>query len=647
MTDAGRRSPARTHPARALSRTLPPRRRDVLAGAGAFAAAALLPALPVQAGRRSHGLSFFGDLKYGPDFTHFDYANPDAPKGGTLVTQVPSWLYNQNPATFNTLNGFVLMGDGAAGIQLVFATLMSGGSYWRGGSLDEPDALYGYAASEVEVSDDGRVYRFFLRPEATFHDGSPITAEDVVFSIGILRDEGHPTLSVELKAVEEAVAEDARTLRVVFAEGAARNLPLTVAGGVPILSRAWWAGRDFSATLSEAPLGSGPYRVGAFSFGRAITYERVADHFGAALPVMRGLCNFDRIRLEFFRDRTAGFEAFKKGVVTFREEFSSKFWATAYDFPALTDGRVLRDEVFDGTPAGGQGWYFNTRRKKFADPRVREALAMAFDFEWTNANIMYSSYRRTTSFFENSPQKAEGPPSPSEIALLEPFRDRLPEAVFGEALLPPVSDGSGRDRRQLGRAQALLKEAGLVREGERWIGPDGEPLTVEFLDDDSSFEPHHASFINSLRLLGVPATYRVVDPAQLNARMRDFDFDVTISRVSMPQYPDSVLRQFFGSASAKSPGSYNLSGVADEVVDALIETVIAAATKEEFEAANRALDRVLRAKFLWVPQWYKATHWFAFWDVFGRPETQPPYGAAVFEAWWVDKDKAERLGRGT
>ncbi|MGQ7792064.1 extracellular solute-binding protein [Faunimonas sp. B44] len=613
-------------------------RRDVLRLAGAAAGASLLPgfAFAEPEGRR-HGMAVIGDLKYGPDFRHFDYVNPDAPRGGRIVTQLSSWGYNQNPNTFNTLNIYVLRGDGAAGMPLTFASLMAG-------SADEPGSVYGLVAREVERSEDGKSLRFFLRPEAAFHDGSPITAEDVAFSLQVLRDEGHPNIALELKGLTAIEVEDERTIAVRLAAESGRSLPIMVATA-PIFSQSWWAGRTFGASLSEPPLGSGPYRVAAFALGNAIEFERVRPWWADDLPVMRGRYNFDRIRYEYYRDRTTSFEAFKKGQLTFREEFTSRIWARDYDFPARLDGRVVRDEVPSGSPSGAQGWFINMRRPKFSDPRVRLALAHAFDFEWTNQNIMFGSYQRTHSFFENSELKAEGAPGPAELALLEPFRGKVPDEVFGAAAVPPVSDGSGRDRRNLQRANELLMEAGCTRGPNGLLTPQGEPFTVEFLGNDSTFEPHHNAYINGLRLLGIRGSYRIVDPAQYNERLKRFDFDMVVSRFRTSLYPDEGIRQFFSSERAKQEGSYNLAGVASPAVDALVEAMIGSEDWESFVTSARALDRVLRAEHFWVPQWFKPVHWFAYWDMYERPANTARYDPGVLDTWWQAADKAAALGK--
>jgi microcin C transport system substrate-binding protein len=419
---------------------------------------------------------------------------------------------------------------------------------------------------------------------------------------------------------------------------------LTIATSCPIFSAAWWKGREFGESLSEAPLGSGPYRVGKFDFGSYIDFERVDDFWAARKPVMVGRYNFDRIRYEYYRDRNASFEAFKAGRILFREEFTSKSWALDYNFPAVEEGRVKRDVVPDETPSGGQAWFFNTRREKFSDPRVRQAIGLLFDFEWTNANLMYDSYERSASFYEKSEYKASGLPGEAELAIMEPLRDSIPASAFEEPYVAPVTDGSGRDRDQARRALAVFGEAGCKLEGGRMLLPSGEPLTIEFLDDDNSFEPHHNAYIRNLRRLGIEATYRVVDASQYTLRRREFDFDMTISRYTMPMYPDSFIRQIFGSSSAASPGSYNLAGVANPAIDAVLDRIVAAETQEEFKTANLVLDRILRAEHYFIFQWHKAERWLAFWDHYDRPRTKPRYDTGVLDTWWTRPDQVAATG---
>lgn len=618
-----------------------PNRRAVLKGTAAATALAFAPkSLFAQEGAEVeiHGLSSFGDLKHGPDFKHFDYVNPAAPKGGTLAIQIRQAAANQNFDTFNTLNIFVLRGDGAAGMGATYDTLMAG-------SGDEPDALYGLVAKSVRISADKLTYRFILRPEARFHDGSKLTARDAAFSLMILKEKGHPVYRSILAQMVSAEAEADDVLRVKLSPQRSRDLHLVVAG-MPIFSERYWQGRDFEAATLEAPLGSGAYKVSRFEQGRFIEFERMADYWAKDLPVNVGQNNFDRIRYEYFRDRTVAFEAFKNGTLNFHEEATSRTWATGYDFPAFRDGRVKKEEIPDDSPAPIQGWYFNTRREAFKDPRIREAIGLAFDFEWTNANIMFGSYRRTTSFFENSDMKAVGMPSPEELALLEPFRDKLPKTVFGEPVLPPVSDGSGQDRSLLRRADELLRVAGCKREGGVLKLPGGQPFTIEFLDFQSSLQPHTQPFQANLKRLGIEARSRIVDAAQYQRRMDDYDFDMASRALVGSTTPGDSLRIVFGSEAARTPGTRNIAGIADPVVDALIERIALAKTRNELNIACRALDRVLRAGHYWVPMWFKATDWLAYWDMFSRPEKKPRFGTGAPGTWWYDAEKAKRIGRG-
>jgi microcin C transport system substrate-binding protein len=616
-----------------------PTRRRVLTLAGGVLAG-LRAASGLSSARadeviESHGLSAFGDLAYPADFPHFRYVDPSAAKGGVFSQIGPDRIYNQNFLTFNSLNTFILKGDAAQGLEMTFATLMV-----RSG--DEPDAMYGLAAEKVRRSADGLTYEFFVRPKARFHDGSPLTAQDVAFSLNILKEKGHPLITQSLRDFIAAKAEDDVRVMVSFAAGRARDVPLFVAG-LPIFSRAYYATRPFDQSTLEIPLGSGAYQVGRFEPGRYIEYQRVMDWWGADLPVERGQNNFDTLRFEYYRDRDIGFEGFSAQSYLFREEFTSRFWATRYDFPAAKDGRVKRDEIPDDTPSGAQGWFINTRRQKFADPRVREALNDAFDFEWTNKTIMYGLYRRTVSVFQNSDMMAQGKPDADETALLERFRAHLPEEVFGEPYAPPVSDGSGQDRALLRKAAQLLGDAGCTIQNGRRTLPNGELFSIEFLIDEPSFEPHHMAFIRNLKTLGIDATLRLVDPVQSRARRDNFDFDITIDRFSFSSTPGDSLRSFFSSQAARLPGSNNLSGISDPTVDALIDVIIAANSRPALVTACRALDRVIRSGRYWVPNWYKASHWIAYWDVFARPPAQPRYFRGIPDTWWYDPDKAAKI----
>jgi microcin C transport system substrate-binding protein len=562
--------------------------------------------------------------------------NPNAPKGGTFSHVGSSRQFNQSFLTFNSLNSYVLKGDAAQGMQITFATLMTR-------ALDEPDAMYGSAARSVRISSDGRTYRFTIRPEARFHDGSKLTAHDAAWSFTTLKEKGHPILRQLLRDMETATAEDDATLVVLFDAKRGRETPLVVAG-LPIFSRAYYSKRNFEDSTLEVPLGSAGYKVGRFEAGRYIEYERVKDWWGADLPVSRGQNNFDVIRFEYYRDRDVAFEGFTARSYLFREEFTSRIWATRYDFPAIKDGRVKKDILPDQTPSGAQGWFMNLRREKFKDARVREALILAFDFEWTNKQIMYGSYDRTHSYFQNSEMMAEGKPSAEELAMLEPYRDQVPAEVFGEPFVPPVSDGSGQDRKLLRQASQLLQTAGFSIKDGRRVNAKGERIQIEFLIEEPSFQPHHMPYIKNLGTIGVEATLRIVDPVQMRARVDDFDFDVTIQRFSFSATPGESLRTYFTSQAAAIKGSQNLSGIADPVVDALVERIVEAKSRPQLTTACRALDRVLRAGRYWVPHWYKGTHWIAYWDVYGRPKDKPRYGRGIPETWWTDPEKTKRAG---
>ncbi|HEY6258814.1 MAG TPA: extracellular solute-binding protein [Xanthobacteraceae bacterium] len=591
-----------------------------------------------------HGMSAFGDLKYPVDFKHFDYVNPDAPKGGIYSDIAgPTRQFNQSFFTFNSLNAFILKGDGAYGIDLTFATLMGPATIFTP-IHDEPDAIYGLAARAVKISADGLTYRFLMRPQARFHDGSALTAHDAAFTLALLKQKGHPNIQSQLRDFLGAEAVDDGTLVVRFAQKRARDVPLFVAQ-LPIFSRAYYTARPFDESTLDVPLGSGPYKVGRFEAGRFIEYERVKDWWGADLPVSRGFNNFDIQRFEYYRDRDVAFEGFTAKNYLFREEFSSRLWATRYTFPALRDGRVKREELPDETPSGAQGWFINTRRDKFGDPRLREALGFAFDFEWTQRNIMYGAYKRTVSIFQNSDMMAQGMPSEAELRLLEPFRGQVPDEVFGEPYLPPISDGSGQDRALLRKAAVLLQSAGVVLKDGKRVTPNGERVTIEFLLDEQDFQPHHLPFIKNLGVLGIDATFRLVDPVQYRARVDAFDFDVTIERFQLSSTPGDGMRPFFSSQAAATKGSQNLAGIADPAVDALIEQIIAAPTRSTLTAACKAFDRVFRAGRYWIPQWFNPAYRIAYWDVFSRPATKPRYGRGAPGTWWYDRDKAAKIER--
>ncbi len=591
---------------------------------------------PAAAATGRHGISFFGDLKYPAGFPHFDYVDPQAPKGGPFSQMGRTTFYNQSLNTFDTLNPYNQRGNGAQGIELIYDTLMTAAG-------DEKSAMYPRLATGVEIADEGLTYRFPLNAKARFHDGSPVTSADVVSTFAALKTDGYETIRMALRDLTSVEADGDHAVVMRFKPGRARDVPLTAAG-MPIFSRAYLARHPFNQSSMDLPLGSGPYKVARLEQGRFIEYDRVKDYWGTDLPTMKGRFNFDTVRYEYFRDRIAGFEGFKAKAYLFREEFTAREWATQYDFPAVRDGRVKLETLKDESFSGVQGWFLNTRRPQFFDRRVREAIGLLFDFDWTRRNLMYDSYHRTVSFFQNSDMMAEGLPSPAELKLLDPFRAQLPEDVFGEPYVPPPSDGSGEDRALRLKAVALLKDAGYQILKGRLVNAKGEPFTIEFLEDDGAMERHHARFISHLKKVGIDATFRIVDPAQYQARLQSFDFDVVTRRYSFAPYPGEELRAYFSTEAARTPGSYNVAGISSPVVDALIDQALAAENAPALVTCCRALDRVLRAGHYWIPQWYSGENRIAYWDVFDRPKVKPRYELGVLDTWWSTTPGGAKAG---
>jgi microcin C transport system substrate-binding protein len=619
-------------------------RREALKGAAATlvvpavsATQLVNPAFAETGWTETHGLSTFGELGLPRDFKHFSFVNPAAPKGGFVNIQLKSGGGNQSFDTFNTLNSFVDKGDGVGGTELIFDSLVTS-------HADEPLTAYGLLARSILISPDKLTYRFKLREEARFHDGSPLTADDVAFSMNMIKTRGHSSYRLLLRELESVSADDRHTVTIKLAPKKSRDLHLLVAS-LNVFSKKFWEGRDFEAAILEPILGSGAYRMGRFEQGRFMEYERVADYWGKDLPVNVGLNNFDRIRYDYFRDRNVAFEAFKAGTITFEEEYTARQWATGYDFPAMRDGRVKREELPRTAVTASQGWYFNTRREMFKDKRVREAIALCFDFEWTNKNIMFGLRARTTSFFEKSDKKAEGPPSPEELALLEPFRATLDPEVFGQPWTPPVSDGSGNDRALLRRANELLLAAGCKRDGAVMKLPDGKPFEIEFLDSNPALHPHTQPFIANLKRLGIEGRLRTVDPAQYQNRTNGFEFDMVSLALGGSQIPGDTMRIVMGSEAAKTPGSRNYAGISDPAIDSLLDVIANATSYMQVVVACRALDRVFRAGRYWIPMWHAPTVWLAYWDMYERPDVQPKFGEGAPATWWFNPDKARRIGR--
>ena len=574
------------------------------------------PAPPV---RPAHGLSIHGDLKYGPGFSHFGYVDPRAPKGGSVTLRAIG--------TFDNLNPFILKGVPAAGIGNTFDTLTVA-------STDEPSSEYGLVAETVETPADRAWVAFTLRAAARFHDGSPMTVEDVIWTFDTLRTRGHPLYRSYYAQVASVAKTGPRTVKFTFKGNENRELPVIV-GQLPVLSKAYWTSHDFAKTTLEAPLGSGPYRVESLEPGRSITYRRVKDYWAAALPVNVGRHNFDTIRYDYYRDDVVALEAFKAGAYDFRAENSSKNWATAYDVPPVRDGRIRKQAIPNEIPTGMQGWVYNTRRAIFSDARVREALAAAFDFEWSNAHLFYKAYTRTRSYFSNSELASRGLPTEAEVKVLAPFRGRVSDEVFRREYRPPSTEPGGL-RPNLIHALELLKQAGWVVRDMRLVNTQtGRPLTFEILLDDPNWERIALPFVKNLERLGVSARVRTVDSAQYEYRMKQFDFDMTVGLFSQSLSPGNEQVDFWASTSATTPGSRNLAGVRDPAVDRLIELVISAPDRPALIARTRALDRVLLWGHYIIPHFHITAFRVAYWNRFGRPAVSPKYDLG-FETWWIE-----------
>src|SRR5262245_1408847 len=538
------------------------------------------PAAPQTGGLKvttGPGISMHGDLKYPPGFTHFQYVNPDAPKYGSVKLAAIG--------TFDTLNPFVLKGVPATGLGGVFDTLTVA-------SEDEPFSQYGLVAESIEMPQDRSWVAFTLRPQARFHDGSPITVEDVIWTFDALKAKGRPFYRSYYAQVVKAEKVGDRKVRFTFGPGDNRELPLIV-GQLPVLSRTYWAQRDFEKTTLEPPLGSGAYRVESLDPGRSITYRRVKDYRAAKLPVNVGRHNFDSIRYDYYRDTTVAIEALKAGEYDFRLENVAKNWATAYNIPAVTRGLLKKEEIANEVPTGMQGFVLNTRRPLFQDARVRRALAYAFDFEWSNKNLFYGAYTRTKSYFSNSELASSGLPTPEELKILEPLRGKVPDEVFTKEYQPPSTDGSGNIREGAREALRLLAEAGWTVKGQRLVNARGEPMQFEILLDDPTWERIALPFAKNLERLGITARVRVVDAAQFEKRQDDFDFDVIVGLWPQSLSPGNEQREFWGSQAADARGSRNLAGIKDPAVDRLIELLIQAPDRPSLVARTRALDRVL------------------------------------------------------
>ena len=585
---------------------------------------------PAQAAKAditvTHALAMHGTPKYGADFRHFAYVNPDAPKGGTIRLAAQG--------TFDSFNPFIPKGNrGISGTY--FETLLAK-------SGDEPFTMYGLIAASIEMPADRSWVTFTLRPEARWHDGKPIAVEDVIWSLEILKSKGRPFYRFYYGGVSRAEKVGERQVKFTFSEQGNRELPLII-GEMPVLPKHYWATRDFTRTTLEPPLTSGPYRVEAFEPGRFVQLQRVKDYWGKNLPVNKGQDNFDVIRTDYYRDDTVMRTALKAGDIDYRQENQAKAWALDYDVPPVQKGWLKKEQIPHQRPTGMQAFVFNTRRPVFQDRTVRRALAYAFDFEWTNKNLFFGQYTRTESYFSNSELASSGLPKGEELDVLEPYRDRLPPEVFTTPYQAPRTDGSGRARANVRQAFALLKDAGWeVRERRLINVATGESMQFEILLVSPAFERIVLPFVRNLERLGVKARVRLVDQSQYINRLRSFDFDMIVGGWRQSESPGNEQRSFWSTAAATSPAARNYAGIQDPVIDELIELVVKAPSRESLVARTRALDRVLLRGYYVIPNWHLRFQRILYWDKFSRPDKPVKFGTSI-ALWWYDTDKAARL----
>jgi microcin C transport system substrate-binding protein len=581
---------------------------------------------------KTHGFNFFGELKYPAVYKHLDYVNPDAPKGG----EISIWTMG----TFDSFNPYTRKGRAGALASAPFESLLDGTS-------DEVGTSYGLLAETLEYPEDQSWVIFNMRPEARFSDGTPVTAEDVAFTYELFLNEGLASYRAILGQIVTGVEIlGPHRIKYSFADDASRRDAIPIVGGLPVKSKAWFekTGAKLDESRMEPAIGSGPYVLESYDINKRITYTRNPDYWGKDLPFNKGRGNFDTIRIEYFADSNAAFEGFKSGAYTFRQENSSKSWATAYDFPALDEGHVIKTLLPDGGMATGQSYVMNLRRDKFDDIRVRQAVGLLFNFEWSNESLFYGQYARINSFWENSELAAEGMPSEAELALLEPIADLLPPGVIdGEAVMAPVSGNRTLDRKNLRKASALLDEAGwtVSNDGLR-RNAAGETLTIEIIEDSPTFDRVHLPFIDNLKAAGIDAIYSRIDPAQMTDRSRNYDFDMMVEQFPMSLEPSSGLKQYFGSETADQ-SVFNSMGLKSEAVDALIEHIVNAQNKADLATSVKALDRTLRAYHFWVPQWFNNTYRVAYWNMYEHPETLPPFALGNLDFWWYNAEKAADL----
>lgn len=576
-------------------------------------------AASAQAAPCEHALALHGEPKYPADFEHLEYVNPQAPRGGRMRQAAMG--------TFDSLNPFIIQGTPANGLGNLYDSLTYN-------TADEPFTEYGLLAKCMRLDPEGQWIEFHLHEEARFHDGQPVTAEDVAFTFERLRTEGRPFYRAYYADIADIEVLDKHRIRFQLGNPNNRELPLII-GQVPILPKHYWQDRDFRRATLEKPVGSGPYVIAEVDPGRRIVYQRNEDYWGADLPVNRGRHNIDQLIFDYYRDATVALEAFRAGRLDFRQENIARNWAEGYSGPALARGDILLESIPHENSSGMQGFFFNTRREVFKDPKVRLALTQLFDFEWTNQQLFHNAYTRTLSYYSNSELATEGLPEGKELDILEPFRDQLPSSVFDQPYTLPVTDGSGNIRAQMREALRLLNEAGWSMEGRRLVNSDGQQLRFEILMHDSSFERVVLPWRQNLERVGIRMDVRVVDVTQYLNRLREFDFDMTVSTLGQSLSPGNEQREYFHSDFAQASDGRNLSGIEDPVVDALVEQLISAKDRETLVYTTRALDRVLLHGHYVIPHWHLNEYRIARHKSIQIPEVRPPYGLPT-SSWWVE-----------
>ena len=580
----------------------------------------------------SHGISTFGDLKYEKDFKHLSYVNPNAPKGG----EISFWAFG----SFDSMHPYTRKGRAGAYSSIFFESLLEGTS-------DEIDSAYGLVAKEIQYPEDRSWVIFTLRDLVKFSDGSPLTAKDVLFSFNLLKEKGLPSFRAVLeKDVKKAELISDAKIKFIFNDDVPKRDLINTVGGLPIFSQKYFVDNnvDFEASTLTPAVGSGPYILDKVDVGKQIIYKKNPAYWGNDLSINKGRYNFDTFRVEYFADYNSAFEGFKAGTYTFRNEASSKIWATGYDFPALEKNWIKKTTLPDGNLSSGQSFVINLRREKFYDIRVRKAIGLMFNFEWSNSTLFYGLYERINSFWDNSDLKAVGIPDNEELEILNKHKALLDVNTFSQEVYTfPKSSSKQLDRKNLRQASKLLDEAGWkVGDDGLRRNTEGKTLDVEILNDSQAFDRIINPYVENLKKLGINAANIKIDNAQMTDRRRKFDFDILVGFLSTQLTPGSELEQYFGSESADF-SIFNLTGIKDRGVDAIIKDVRAAKSREELGFAIRALDRVLRNKVIWVPQWFKNKHTIAYYDMYEHPKTLPPYDIGVLDTWWINTDKYNNL----